>query len=287
MVNAASKRGWGFGLNRTLDIGRFLPARLQLPRDVYFWMKAMLLAIVGVQLARIVAALVTPVGPVGQWVPPTAQPLPQAVQTALLTGFDPFGAGGVTIANAGEAAGASEFKLFGTRVAGGGLPGSAILAGPDGEQVSVAVGEDVVPGVRLVAVGFDQAVLERGGQRQTVLMDGESDAGPAPAGVAAASAAPTNGAVTAVRLRENIAFAPRQRAGRVTGLLVSPMGDETVMQAAGLRTGDVIVAVNGRRIGSVADATALQAQVAPGARLSLTVERGSATVPVALNLAGT
>lgn len=263
-----------------------MPARLPLPRDAYFWSKTVLLALVGTQLARLAWALLTPLGPVGQWLPPAPQTLPEAAQTALLTSFDPFNRTGAALAGVMTAeAPSGEFKLFGTRAAGGGLAGSAIIAGPDGEQVSVSVGEDVAPGVKLVAVGFDQAVLDRGGQRLQLAMDGELSAGAAPL----AQAAPVGTApagVTAAGLRENLAFAPRQRGGRVTGLLVSTVGNEAVMQAAGLRSGDVIVAVNGRRIGSAADAGMLQAQVAPGARLSLTIERGTATVPVALNIAG-
>lgn len=271
-------------LLRTLDIGRFLPARLQLPRDAYFWLKALLLALIGTQVARVLLALVTPVGPVGQWMPPRPQVLPAAAQSALLSNFDPFGGSGTAVASAAPQD-AGGLTLFGTRVAGGGLPGSAIIAGPDGEQVSVAVGEQVAPGVKLVEVGFDRVVLERSGQRLQLAMDDPASEGGA-AGVATAEVgAPA--ALSADRLKETIALAPRQREGRVTGLLVSPVGDESVMQAAGLRSGDVIVAVNGRRVASVADASMLQAQVTPGARLSLTVERGAATVPVALNLAGT
>lgn len=269
-----------------MDIGRFVPARLQLPRDAYFWLKAFLLALIGVQVARVLLALVTPVGPIGQWTPPRPQVLPAAAQSALLSSFDPFGgsgaaAGGITPQDA------SGFILFGTRVAGGGLPGSAIIAGPDGEQVSVVAGEEVAPGVRLVAVGFDQVVLERSGQRLQLAMEDGAVEGAAAGSVVATAAVGAPAALDAGRLNEAIALAPRQRGGRVTGLLVSPVGDESVMQAAGLRSGDVIVAVNGRRVASVADASMLQAQVTPGARLSLTVERGPATVPVALNLAGT
>ena len=283
MVNADRGAGGDSALKRTLDIGRFSPARLPLPRDAYFWLKALLLALIGAQLARLAWALLIPLGPVGEWLPPAPQTLPEAAQTALLTSFDPFNRMGAAMASAaGAQAAPSEFKLFGTRAAGGGVPGSAIISGPDGEQLSVAVGDELAPDVKLVAVGFDAAVIERGGQRLQLAMEGEPPSAAAPM----AEAAPSAAGVTASGLRENIAFAPRQSAGRVTGLLVSPVGNEAVMQAAGLRSGDVIVAVNGRRIGSAADASMLQAQVSPGARLSLTIERGAATVPVALNLAG-
>lgn len=258
-----------------------MPAGLRLPRDGFFWLKALLLALIAAQAVQLLTAVLTPIGPVGRWMPRAAQPLPAAMQTALLTGFDPFGGNATASEAVATAPAAGEFTLFGTRLAGAGLPGSAIIAGADGEQASVAVGEEAAPGVRLVAVEFDRVTLERGGQRLQLVMEDAAAAG------GQAMAAPAGAAgLSAERLKQNVALAPRQQAGRVTGLLVSPVGDETVMQAAGLRSGDVIVAVNGRRVASVADATMLQAQVTPGARLSLTVERGAATVPVALNLAG-
>lgn len=257
-----------------------MPAGLRLPRDGFFWLKALLLALVAAQAVQLLTAVLTPIGPVGRWMPRAAQPLPAAMQTALLTGFNPFGGTATASAAVATAPAAGEFTLFGTRLAGAGLPGSAIIAGADGEQASVAVGEDAAPGVRLVAVEFDRVTLERGGQRLQLVMEDAAAGGQAMAAPAGAAG------LSAERLKQNVALAPRQQAGRVTGLLVSPVGDETVMQAAGLRSGDVIVAVNGRRVASVADATMLQAQVTPGARLSLMVERGAATVPVALNLAG-
>ncbi len=277
-----------------------MPARQWLPKDVYFWLKALLLAVLSVQLAMLAWTATTPLGPLGRWMPPAPQPLPPAAQTALLTGLNPFDrvAGAPQPAAAPIASG--EYKLFGTRAPGGGVPASAIIAGADGQQVGALVGEEVAPGVRLVEVGFDYAVLDRSGQKLRVSMDEEPATGTAaPTGPAVPGAAPTSpaappppppsapGAVSPQQLRQNVAFAPRTSGGRVTGLLVSSLGDERVMQAAGLRSGDVIVAVNGRRISSAADAAAIQAQAAPGARLSLTIERGAATVPVALNLAGT
>ena len=50
--------------------------------------------------------------------------------------------------------------------------------------------------------------------------------------------------------------------------------------------GDVIVAVNGARITSQTDLVQLQSSMVAGARLSLMVERGAETVPIALNFAG-
>ena len=47
----------------------------------------------------------------------------------------------------------------------------AIIALPDGTQTSVAVGEEVMPGVRLNAVRFDGVTILRGGAREQLFLD--------------------------------------------------------------------------------------------------------------------
>ena len=79
-------------------------------------------------------------------------------------------------------------------------------------------------------------------------------------------------------------FKPRTSGAAVTGVMVSPGPNKAPFAASGLRQGDVIVAVNGARITSLIDVQHLQASLAPGARLVLTVERGAQTLPIPLNL---
>ena len=97
--------------------------------------------------------------------PPSAGPvLSQADGLSILSRFDPF------FRSAPEAmseATAQAFRLYGVRAGGGGA-GSAIIGGPDGLQVSFAVGDEVAPGVRLESVAEDHVVLARGGARTSL-----------------------------------------------------------------------------------------------------------------------
>jgi general secretion pathway protein C len=61
--------------------------------------------------------------------------------------------------------------LLGTRVDAASGRGSAILATPDGQQKSVGVGEEIMPGVRLAAVEFESVTLDRGGAREQLYID--------------------------------------------------------------------------------------------------------------------
>ena len=59
-----------------------------------------------------------------------------------------------------------------------------------------------------------------------------------------------------------------------------------MFKAAGFRDGDIITSVNGKPVTSTADIESLKSQIAPGARISVNVERGANTVPISINLPG-
>lgn len=265
-------------MRRTVILQRVMVARQLLPRDVYFWLKALTLALISVQAARLLWTVATPLGPIGRWLPPAPAIIPEAAQLALLTTIDPFASAAISAPVTASAT--KGLTLFGTR-----MPSSAIIAGVDGIQVSYSVGEEVAPGVRLSSVGFDSVILGGNGSEQRLTLEGaepESSNGPAAISPAAGSAA-NSSSLTPENIRANVAFAPRSANGRITGLLVSPLGDPALLRAAGLRDGDIITEVNGRPI---TDPASLLSQLSPGARLSLTVERGADSVPVALLLEG-
>lgn len=260
---------------RTLKIERLKPFGRWLPTDVYLWAKAVLLALIAIQLARLLWVLVTPVGPFGPWEPAAARVLPPEARAAIFAKVDPFFRG-APARPAAAAAPAVDLKLFGVRMSRGALPGSAILGSADGEQKSYVIGEEVADGVTLAAVHFDYIVVKRGDAEQRIYMDGAEPTGSASAAPGAPVASPARG----------FDIQPRMQGGRVTGATVNPGGNSALYAAAGFRPGDVVVAVNGARIASMIDIQQLQSSIAPGARLMLTVERGAQSVPIAFNVPG-
>ncbi|HYE86660.1 MAG TPA: type II secretion system protein N [Vicinamibacterales bacterium] len=267
---------------RTLTVRRFRVARI--PSDVALWLKALLVAALAVQGARLIWAAVTPVGPLGDWRPAGAIAIPSAAQAAVIAAVNPFdrvatGAAAVSLP--------SDLKLFGVRASAGAVPGGAIVGLPDGQQISVSIGETVMPGVVLVTVGFDYAEVDRQGTRQRLFMD--QDRPPETLRSGGASAVPQ--AVTASRatveaVRSAVRFFPRRSQAGLTGIRVMPGGDQATFTAIGFRHGDVIVAVNGTTIASESDVAQLQQSLTRGASLALTVDRGGQRVPITLNLAG-
>ena len=264
----------------------------RLPRTSLFSLgELVLLALLAWQCARLVWALLTPLGPLGDWRPAPGPNLAQA-RAALAGGFDPF----FRLARTeGPAVVTSlQLKLFGVRVDEASGRGSAIIAGPDDVQMSYAVGEEIQPGVTLKAVRYDSVVIARGGADETLFLDQSGAAPVAQPGAPGASAEQVNllaappatagQSLTLAELQSGVQYTPRSSGGRVNGLIVRGQGPAFVK--SGLQSGDVVVAVNGRPVGSAEDLQRAAASVASGGNLSVSVERGADVVPVTISISG-
>ena len=258
--------------------------------NVYSLAELILIAGLATQSARLVWTLVTPVSPLGDWRP--AQITVPGRPYDVLAGFDPFfRLGG---AQPGPATVTSlQLTLFGIRVDEASGRGAAILAGPDNIQKSVAVGEEIQPGVRLKAVAFDHITIDRGGTAEDLfLVQSDAPAAGAPPGGTPAPGAPLAppppGAAPAIRadqIRNEIGFIPRIDGGRISGLVVRSQGSGTLFRNAGLRDGDVVTAIGGRPVSGPQDLDRVTADFAGGGNIPITVERGSQTLALAITIA--
>ncbi|QGP78468.1 type II secretion system protein N [Sphingobium sp. CAP-1] len=258
--------------------------------DWLAWLERGLLLLVALLLVRLAWAIVTPVGSFGPWEGRQAQLLSPGARQALFASFDPFFRTGAPQQGGGVVTSLA-LTVYGIRLNEGSGLGSAIIAGPDGVQNSFAVGDEILPGVVLKSVAFDHVTIDRGGAEEQLFLDQSTPAPAAPAPLPAQggpgwqSAAPpppvATASPTADTLKREIGFAPRMQNGRITGLAVMAKG--AAFATAGFRPGDIISQVNGQPVGDLAS---LQNQIAPGARLSLTVERGAAVASVNLIVQG-
>ncbi len=260
------------------------------PTDWLALAELALLAVLALQLARLVWAVLTPVGSYGAWAGRQAEIPSATARQALFSSFDPFFRSDAPQAGTGVVTSLA-LTVYGIRLNEGSGLGSAIIATPDGIQNSFAVGDEIMPGVVLKAVAFDHVTIDRGGAAEQIFIDQSQpapEAVPAQGGnalipVAPPPASPMAGP-TAETMKRDIGVAGRMQNGRVTGLVLSPKG--AGFQSAGFLPGDIVTQINGRPVGSAGDLAALQNQIAPGARISLMVERGAAVVPIALILQG-
>lgn len=271
-----------------------------LPYDVT---EAVLIVALAAAAVALFWTLVKPMGPVGRW-----QAVGSSVAAAdptILTRFDPFFRSAATGTTAVTSL---PLKLFGVRLDQAMGRGSAIIATPDGLQSSFAVGDEIVPGVRLKSVTFDSVTIDRSGASEQLFLDqsvggsppvtgtplprgapgqpSPAQGGTIPGAPMQAPAPPTQGAPpNAQAIASGVNFAPRIEKGAVTGFVVGPKGTGDVFASTGLRQGDVVTQINGVGIRSVEDATkAVGAGIKLG-QTTFTVDRGGKTTNVVSGVA--
>ena len=139
-------------------------------------------------------------------------------------------------------------------VMGGGPDGgAAIFAMPDGSQRLVRIGRELQPGMTLTGVGISHATLSSSGGAMRMELN---KPGAVPVAQAAPAPEPTPTAVPAApasapdRQRETLQYrtglTPVKAGGRTTGFAIKPGASLPMLERAGLRPGDVLLAVNGQ-----------------------------------------
>lgn len=283
--------------------------RLTLPKitnghgrqSIWFWLAAAILAGLLIwQLVRLVFLLFSPIVPVGGWQPRQAVIAPLEEREAILSRYNPFT--GQTLAAAGQSNGparvtALDLVLYGTRMNAVTESGSAIIAGADGVQKNFLIGDEVVPGVTLVAVAFDNVTLERGGVRESLFIDQSDDAeivggdeqfAPDNGGEDGAQDGSQEGdedfEVNVDSLSDGLSFQPRNEGNKVTGLAIGAQSNDLALDWLGFQPGDIVVQYDNIDVSSAADADSFLQKMQPGARFSVSVERGASIVPIAIIL---
>ncbi|WP_343831162.1 type II secretion system protein N [Brevundimonas olei] len=216
-----------------------------------------------------------------------AAPTPQAVEArplseidlGVLSRFDAFFRNGGGGAEAAPSDGGG-LTLFGVRADGAG-GGSAIIGLSDGRQVSAGAGEEVEPGLTLNAVAPDHVMLSRGGAPFRLdfpdMASGVAPVAPVAAAQSAVTAPEPASAEGVVvdpqRLIAQAGLRPRVQGLGINGLTVSASGDGGELRNAGLRSGDVILSVNGAALNSPQALAALRGQLADAPSAQIQFER--------------
>jgi len=275
----------------------FDPRALRLPRrwprfNIFRVLEFALLVLLALQTARLVWAIATPVDPLGSWRLPEISAGTIEARKDSLREFDPFFRLQQNPATAVVTS--LQLTLYGTRVDEAMGRGSAIISGPDTIQNSYAVGDEILPGITLKAVDYDNVTIQRGQIEEKLFIDQSQPAPDAPETSAPASAAtserpdepkiPGSETLTVADLQSGIRFLPRMESGRVTGFAVRPNQGEA-FRIAGFQEGDIVTAINGQPVSSVADIQRAVMNKSGGGNISVSVERGANIVPIAITMA--
>ena len=194
-----------------------------------------------------------------------------------------FRTGGQSSYAEATAASSSQMRLFGVR-AGGPGGGSAIIGLADGRQISVGAGEEVEPGLVLQSVGPDHVTLSRGGSVSRLIFSetpvGAASPPPPPSEPMIVAPPPpppppaASGAVVdPAQLIGQASLRPRMQGLSMRGLTVSGAGDGAALRAAGLQSGDVILAVNGTDLNSPQSIAGLRGQLSNATSAEIRFER--------------
>ena len=220
---------------------------------------------------------------------------------------------GDTPAVAGGGAAAQSMILRGTladRDAGSGI---AVIDAGSGERAYRA-GEIIASNVKLVRVYADRVTLSRDGVESTLTLTRDRNlmpanivrpsAAPAPGSPRShASSAPSRADGSAARaispetrqvieharqhpedLARLVQIAPVVAGGRVTGVRVGTGTDAALMNAMGLRAGDVVTAVNGAPVDSLARGQQIIEGLRTAASARVTVLRDGKPVDITISL---
>ncbi|MGV8929369.1 MAG: type II secretion system protein N [Brevundimonas sp.] len=247
-------------------------------------MEIALVLVLAIQLGRLVWIVAEP--RLEPAVAESNRSAPVPADLAVFQRFDAFfRTGDLSSMAEATAAGSSQMRLFGVR-AGGAGGGSAIIGLSDGRQISVGVGEAVEPGLILKSVGQDHVILSRDGAVSRLIFSdtpvGAAPPPPPPPGPQTvtpeapivAPAVATVPRVDPARLMAQASLRPRMQGLRVNGFTVSAGGDGSALKAAGLQTGDVILAVNGSSLDSLERIASLRSQLSNATSAEIRFERG-------------
>jgi general secretion pathway protein C len=157
--------------------------------------------------------------------------------------------------------------------------GSAIIRRPDGKERRFAVGDEIVSGVKLIAVYGDQVVIEQGGVRESLRFESKA---PVERRVAAmAEPAPelspqkiSNSGLADAGIGAAFKLAPARNAAGRPALAIYAGDNRALFESAGLRDGDIILSINGSSApSSPGEILALIGGSAQSGKVSLVVER--------------
>lgn len=161
-------------------------------------------------------------------------------------------------------------QLFGIRA---GANGSAIIGGPDLAQQAYAIGQEIMPGVRLERVTAGGVIIRRNGVAESISLDKEVPAAAVgPAVAANPSVAEAQDDWRRISGDAAALFAGIQLGARDEGGVVLLSG--APLAQFGFLPGDILVAVNGAPVRDAASLLGAATTWRDAERLSLEIERG-------------
>lgn len=265
----------------------------------------LLVLLLAQQLAELVWTLM-PLPKSAAWQPAPGFVAPAAGKTALspdaLAGAHLFGqyqasASSASLANAPDTQ--LNFTLLGILAGSSEAESRALIAKDNADEAPYAIGDDVAQGVNLQAIFLDRVILSRGGRLETLRLDKDAPSN-APVFGVSSNAEPQEGTAAAAQMlaaiKEQVVTDPSKAAnfirvqpitgdGGLKGYRVYPGPDRAAFNAAGLKPGDVVTAINGTSLNDPGQALQLLQSLSQAGGMSLTVDRNGVSQSVNVSAA--
>jgi general secretion pathway protein C len=200
--------------------------------------------------------------------------------------------------------------------------GIAVISGGDAGERAYRAGDAIAGGIKLARVYPDRVILLREGVEETLALTRDrnlapgnivrqptpgdtraASGNPTPASIAAANAAAAQAAAaraarappdwqqTVDRLRQNpeelakrVQIVPVVDGGRLTGVRVAPGSDAALIGQIGLKSGDVVTAINGAPVDSLARGQQILESLRSASSARVTVLRDGKPTDVVISL---
>lgn len=190
------------------------------------------------------------------------------------------------------------FTLLGILAGSSDAESLALISREGGDEAPFRIGDDVSPGVNLQAIFPDRVILSRNGRLETLRLDKDAPSN-APLRNAVAQGDSQEGTPAAAemlsQIRQQVMTDPSKAASfirvqpiagesGVRGYRVYPGPERGAFNAAGLKPGDVVTAINGMPLNDPGQALQLLQSLSTASSLNLAVERNGATQSVNLSV---
>lgn len=176
----------------------------------------------------------------------------------------------------------------------------ALIASEGGSEGSYGIGRDVAPGITLQAIFLDRVILSRQGRLETLRLDKDAPSNAPVFNAATNSSEPQEGTPAAAQMiaqiKEQVITDPSKAAnfirvqplntdGGLKGYRVYPGPERAAFNAAGLKPGDVVTAINGTSLSDPGQALQLLQSLTQANSMSLTIDRNGVSQSVNVSAA--
>ncbi|WP_084188408.1 type II secretion system protein GspC [Salinisphaera hydrothermalis] len=192
----------------------------------------------------------------------------------------------------------------------------ALIKNPKGKQDSYKVGQSIVSGVKLHAIYTDRVILDRSGHYETLTLesikkirsmtgisrspaaaapadtssDATQDNHPAASQTVSGDVADRIGTIRKKILADPstashyIRLRPARQNGNLVGYRIYPGADKSLFKKAGLQSGELVTAINGKPLDNPAASLQLLGSLAHASTATVTLQKDGQTRTVRINL---